>query len=57
MTERHRLWSAGLGEKKIVFRLDGDWSHIKEILMETFPPLKIVGGMELLLTAGSYLKN
>ena len=57
MSERHRLWSAGLGEKKIVFRLDGDWSHIKEVLMETFPPLKSAGGMELLHTAGSYSKN
>ena len=37
--ERHSLWSAGLGKKKIVFQLDGDC--IKRVLMETFPLLKI----------------
>lgn len=57
VSECHRLWSAGLGENTIVFHLDGGWCHIKDVLMETFPPLNSAGGMELLHTAGSYSKN
>lgn len=52
--EKYDLKCADLGEKKVVFRLDGGWSHIKETLLTEFPLLSNGGGFELLRTDGPY---
>ena len=52
--DKHKLKNSELGEKKIVFRLDGTWNHIWDTVIQAFPPLKDAGGIELLRTSGPY---
>ena len=55
--DKHKLKNSGLGEKKILFRLDGTWNHIRDTVIQAFPPLKDAGGIELLRTSGPYSKS
>lgn len=55
--EKYNLKCAGLGEKKIVFRLDGSYSHLKEVLLKAFSALEKGGGFELTRTDGPYSRN
>ena len=55
-TQKYELSNGGLGEKKVVFKLDCDWSHIKDKMLDAFPPLKDEGGIELLRCDGPYSK-
>ena len=52
---KYRLKNAGLGEKNIVFRLNGTWNDIRDTVVQTFPPLEGVGGIELLRSSGPHL--
>ena len=56
-SEKYNLKCAGLGEKKIVFRLNGSYSHLKEELLQAFPALEKCGGFELTRTDGPYSRN
>lgn len=55
--DKFKLKNADSGEKKVVFRLGGDWNHIKDTIIQAFPPLKDAGGIELLRTSGTYSKS
>jgi len=57
VSEKHKLKCAGLGERKIVFRLDGKYADIKETLLHAYPTLEKGGGFELMRTAGPYSKH
>ena len=57
VSEKHKLKCAGLGERKIVFRLDGKYADIKETLLPAYPTLEKGGGFELMRTAGPYSKH
>ena len=52
--DKHKLKCADLGEKKIVFRLDGKYADIKDALLHAYPALEKGGGFELMRTAGPY---
>ena len=41
----------------MVFRLDGKWNHIKEVLLTAFPALEKAGGFELVHTDGPYSRR
>ena len=50
--EKYTLKCANLGEKKLVFQLNGNYVHMKEIISQAFPPLENAGGFELMRTDG-----
>ena len=54
---KYDLKCTDLGEKKLVFRLDGDFSHMQEKILEAFPLLKKGGGFELMRTNGPYSRQ
>ena len=37
--------------------MGGDWNHIRNSIIQAFPPLKDAGGIELLRTSGPYSKS
>ena len=53
--EKYTLKCADLGEKKI-FRLNGNYIHLKEVILQAFPLLEKAGGFELTRTKGPYSK-
>ena len=55
--DKYTLKTAGLGEKKLVFKLNGNYAHIKEIILEAFPLLEKGGGFELSRTSGPYSRK
>ena len=55
--EKYKLKCNDLGEKKVVFKLNGNWSHIKETVIKAYPALEKAGGFELLRTDGPYSKR
>ena len=46
--DKYTLKQANLGEKKLVFKLNGDYVHLKEVILQSFP---------LLLVALSYTEQ
>ena len=54
---KYDLKCADLGEKKLVFRLNGDYSHLKQVLLDAYPLLEKGGGFELARTEGPYSRN
>ena len=40
-----------------MFWLDGNWSHIKDLVVQAFLTLKEAGGLELMRTGGPYSRN
>ena len=55
--DKHKLKCADLGEKKIVFLLDGKYADIKDALLHAYPALEKGGGFELMRTAGPYSRQ
>ena len=55
--DKYTLRTAGLGEKKLVFKLSGNYAHIKEVILEAFPLLEKGGGFELSRTSGPYSRK
>ena len=55
--EKYKLKCNDLGEKKVVLKLNGNWSHIKETVIKAYPALEKAGGFELLRTDGPYSKR
>lgn len=55
--EKYTLKCADLGEKKLVFRLNGNYSHLKEVIFQAFPLLDKAGGFELMRTEGPYSRK
>ena len=52
--DKYTLKCADLGEKKLVFRLNGSYIHIKEIVLQAFPLLEKADGFKLTRTEGPY---
>ena len=52
--DKYTLKQADLGEKKLVFKLNGDYVHLKEVILQSFPLLVKAGGFELHRTDGPY---
>ena len=57
VSDKFKLKCAGLGEKKIVFRLDGKYAELKETLFRAYPALEKGGGFELMRTAAPYSRH
>lgn len=55
--QKYELKNADLGEQKIVFRLSGSYSHVKEKVLECYPRLQAGGGIEFLRSAGPYSRQ
>ena len=55
--EKYTLKQADLGEKKVVFKLNGDYAHLEQVLLESFPLLEKAGGFELHQTGGPYSRK
>uniref|UniRef100_T1IMG7 Uncharacterized protein n=1 Tax=Strigamia maritima TaxID=126957 RepID=T1IMG7_STRMM len=50
--EKTELFAAGLGQQKISFPADADWTDVKGILIDVFPKLQTGGGFELMRLEG-----
>ena len=42
---------------KLVFQLNGNYSHLKEVIFQAFPLLDKAGGFELMRTEGPYSRK
>ena len=55
--DKYALKCADLGEKKLVFQLNGNYTKLKEVLFQAFPLLEKAGGVELTRTEGPYSRT
>ena len=55
--EKRELFLGGLGEKKIALPVDGEFSRLHALLVDSFPRLSDAGGFELMYTVYWFIKN